>query len=119
MDPTAVPTGNSSSATQAYYQYLYSHYYSAIPADRTQILWNGPIWIAVFAFFLIVFFFFYAYFLKNAHRKSGELYEATSFAGSILERIGPVSIFSWFLIILFTAWSIYYIVVQILHGQIY
>jgi hypothetical protein len=47
------------------------------------------------------------------------MYGASSFGGSILERIGPLSMFSWVVWGLIIAWALYFIVTQILYGQIY
>ena len=114
-----IPSGNTTEAARAYYDYLLSRALAAIPGDRTQILWSGPAWIAFFAVILVLFFFFYALYLNRVHRTKGELYGASSFAGSILERIGPVSLFSWLVWGLIVAWALYFIVAQILNGQIY
>lgn len=114
-----VPSGNTSDLAKAFYNYLFAHALGVIPGDRTQILWTGPFWIAFFAFILILFFFFYSRYLQRVHRKKGELYGASSFAGSILERIGSVALFSklvWTVIVL---WALYFIVTQIMYGQIY
>ena len=114
-----VPTGNTTKAAQDYYNYLYSFYMTSINTDNTKILLTGPTWIAVFAIILILFFFFYAYYLLHVHRKRGELYGASSFAGAILERIGSVSLFTWLISGLIFAAGIYFIVTQIVRGQIY
>lgn len=114
-----VPTGNSSEVAQQYYDHLYAFYINSIPKLRTTILWNGPMWIAIWAFALIVFFFFYAKYLQKVHREEGELYGAASFAGSLLERIGRVAPFSIVVWLTIIGAAIYYIVRQILRGQIY
>lgn len=113
------PSGNTSAAAQDYYQYLFSQHISSLTPDRTHILWSGPIKIAFFAAILILFFFFYTYYFNRVHRQKGELYGAVSFAGSILERIGPVSIFSWMVWIGAIVWAIYYIISHIFNGFIY
>lgn len=113
------PSGNTTEAAQAYYNWLYQQYYSGIPADRTQILWSGPFWVALFATILILFFYFYAYHFQQVHREEGELYGAVSFAGSILERIGSVATFSRVVWSVIVVWGFYYIISQILYGQVY
>lgn len=114
-----VPTGNTSEVAKAYYDHLFAHYIQVIPLDRTQILWSGPFWIAFWALILIVFFFVYSKYLQSVHREEGELYGSASFAGSILERIGRVALFSYIVWAFIIAYGIYYIVVQTLRGQIY
>ena len=114
-----IPSGNDSQHVHQYYDHLQAAYLASIPRDRTQILWSGPFWIAFYAVLLIVFFYIYTRFLLRVHRTKGELYGAASFAGSILERIGPVSVFTWIISAVVTLWAIYFIVTQILYGQIY
>lgn len=118
--PTAVPpSGSDTAAAQAYYNYLYRQYLEAIPAHRTEILWSGPFWIALWAVVLIGFFYLYTRYASYTHRRHGALYGVSSFAGSILERIGPVSRFLrivWAAIVL---WALYFVVTHILFGQIY
>lgn len=114
-----MPTGHDTETAQALYNYLYSQYFQQIPVDRTQILWSGPFWIAFWAFLLTLFFFLYSRYLQSVHRKKGEMYGAASFAGSILERIGEVSVFSWFVTAMLVGVAVYFIVTQILNGFIY
>ncbi|MCB0031502.1 MAG: hypothetical protein KDE28_26510 [Anaerolineales bacterium] len=113
------PSGNTTAEVKAYYDYLFSQYIQQIPANRTQILWSGPLAIAFWAAVLILFFFLYSYYLNRAHRKRGELYGAVSFAGSILERIGPLSAFSWAVWLGVVLAALYFIVTHILYGLVY
>ncbi len=94
-----IPTGHTSEVVQDYYQYLYGRYYGTIPLDRAEGILTSSI-VTVFAWgaILILAFFLLTYSLKHAHRRRGELYEAVSFAGSLLERNGRVSAFTWILI---------------------
>jgi len=118
MPPTA-PSGSSSQAADAYYQWLWAQRLAQNPSERTSILWSGPFWIALWAVILILFFFFYVTYVPRTHRKKGALYGVASFAGSILERIGPPSVFQlvmWFTIFL---WALYYLVTTMIEGQIY
>ena|SRR6056297_378707 len=95
-----IPTGNTSDVVQSYYQYLYGRYYDAITLDRAEgILASSLVTVFAWGAILIVFFFLLAYSLNHAHRRRGELYEAVSFAGSLLERNGRVSAFTWILIV--------------------
>lgn len=113
------PSGNSTEATHAYYNWLYAQYLGSIPAPRTTIYWEGPFFIALWAVVLIGGFFFLAWFGNRTHRSRGELYGVSSFAGSILERIGPISRFSWVVWIATTLWALYYLVSHVLAGQVY
>jgi hypothetical protein len=113
------PSGNTSEAAQAYYQYLYQHRLEAVVAPRVDILWQGPFWIAVFGITLIGFFALYAFSLQQVHRKHGEIYGVVSFAGSLLERIGSVSTFDWFVWTATILWAAYFVVTHIVRGQFY
>ena len=114
-----VPSGNDSQHAKAYYNYLQAAYLNHILGNRTDILWTGPFWIAFFATIMILFFYFYTRKLLSTHREKGEMYGAASFAGSILERIGPVSLFTWLISGVVTLWAIYFIVIHLLFGQLY
>jgi len=111
--------GDTTQAAQAYYQYLWSVFLGSIPPDRTKIDWTGLIFIFLFLFIIGAFFYTYVRYALRAHRKRGELYGVQSFAGSILERLGPVEVFTWFIFISSTLWALYYIVTQIIHGYTY
>ena len=114
------PTGSNPEAVKAYYDWLIQHYINNIPTGRaTEILTSGPLWIGIWALVLILFFYLYSLHLQNVHREKGELYRAASFAGSILERIGPLSLFTWIVSITVFLWGLYFVVVQTIRGQIY
>ncbi len=118
--PTTVPpSGSDSQTVQAYYNYMYSQYLSAIPSHPTDIRWTSVFWIAVWGVVLIGFFFLYTRFSSRAHRTHGGLYGVSSFAGSILERIGPASIFVRVVWIAVVLWTAYFVVTHILFGQVY
>lgn len=113
------PSGNTSAATQAYYTWLYSQYYAQATPDRTQILWSGPFFIALWAVVLIGFFWLYSRYLQRVHREQGELYGVASFGGSILERIGRIAVFSYVVWALITAWGFFYAIRHAVAGQVY
>ena len=114
-----VPAGHTPETVDAYYQYLFANKFREITVIRTSIYWGGPFWIAFWAFLIGGFFFFYSRYVNQAHRKSGELYGASSFAGSIFERIGPVSVLNILLIIVLSLSGIYMIIVMISRGFVY
>ncbi len=113
------PSGNTSQAAQAFYLWLWQQYHASFPLDRTHILWTGPFWIFFWLIMLVGFFFVYARFFNRVHRKKGELYGVMSFAGNILERIGPVGLFTYLFSAAFVIWSIYYMFVFIFNGMVY
>ena len=93
-----IPTGNTTDVVTAYYNYLYTHYYAGIAVNRAEgLLWSSLFLILIWAVVLILSFFLMTYYMYRVHRGEGELYEATSFAGAILERNGKVSVFAWIL----------------------
>ncbi|MDQ6737675.1 MAG: hypothetical protein M3Z30_08245 [Gemmatimonadota bacterium] len=118
MSP-ATPAGSTSAAAHQYYEYLYGQYYMNIPAERTTILWSGPAYVAIWGIVLIGFFFLFAWSFQRVHRTHGELYGVSSFAGSILERIGPASKLTIAVWIAVTLWSLFYAIIQCVHGYIY
>lgn len=113
------PSGNDSAASHGFFEYLYRQYLGGIVTPHTSILWSGPIFIGLWALVLILFFFSYSWYAKRTHREHGELYGISSFAGSILERIGPVSPFSWFVWVLVTLYALYFLVKHMFFGQVY
>lgn len=118
MDP--IPTGNDTEAAQRYFNYLYEQYYQDIPMNRaTEILTSGPVLILFWALVLIVFFLLYARYFNNVHRSHDELYGAASFAGSLLERNGKVSVFTVAVIVFLFAGSLYLAIRDIINGYIY
>ncbi|MGE5224298.1 MAG: hypothetical protein ACM3PY_17820 [Omnitrophica WOR_2 bacterium] len=119
MINNGVPSGNTTEAAHAFYNYLWGNYLASIPAPRTTILWSGPIYVALFVIVLTLFFYLYSRYANRVHRNKGEMYGIMSFAGSILERIGPLSVFEYFIWIVLILWVLYYIVTQIISGYIY
>jgi hypothetical protein len=91
-----IPTGDTTEVVQAYYDYLYSMYYADTIRNRaTGIMWSSPFKIASWGTALVLVFLLLTVSLYYVHRGRDELYEATSFAGSVLERNGKVSLFTW------------------------
>ncbi len=114
-----VPAGNTNDIAHQYYTYLWQVYEASIPAPRTTILWSGPFYIALFVIVLVLFLYLYTKYANRVHRNRGEMYGVMSFAGSILERIGPVSVFSYFIWLVQILWSVNYIIAAIQHSYIY
>ena len=120
MLPYPVPSGSDTETVKAYYDYLLGWHLRHIPEDRaTTLLWSSPEKVLFWFLLLVIVFFLYAYAFNRAHRKSGNLYGATSFAGSLLERNGTVTAFTWFIIIgLFLA-GLYLGIKYVLLGYLY
>lgn len=113
------PSGSSTDAAQAFYNYLYGQYFHMMPVDRTQILWQNPVRIAVWFVVLSGLLFLAARYAVRVHRKRNEIYGATSFAGNILERNGKIAIASWVIWIVITGWALFFIISHALYGQVY
>lgn len=99
-DPTGIPSGSSSQAVEALHKYLFSRYYNEIGLFYTvnradHLLWSSPGKIWAWGISLIILLFLLTYFAYYTHRNHDELYQAASFAGSIVERNGKVSYFTW------------------------
>ncbi len=119
MPPSGVPSGNTSEAVRAYYTWIWTQYHAAIPLVRINMDWTGPLWIFIFAASITIFWWLYVRFAIRVHRKRGELYGVMSFGGVILERIGPVEVFTWVFSLGMIAWCIYLVWSFIFYGMLY
>lgn len=120
MNPFQIPTGNDTAVVKAYYDYLMQYHLGNIPINRaTNILWVSPVKVFAWWLVLVTFFFLYAYFFNRAHRRKGDMYGATSFAGSLLERNGIVTVFTWFVIIGLFLSGLYLGIKYIFEGFLY
>lgn len=114
------PTGSDSEVARAYYDYLFAFYYDQMPDNRaTEIWWAMPRDVYLWLGIMLLVFFLYAYVFLSTHRGQGELHETTSFAGSILERGGKVSAFTWVIIAMLFGLALFYIVWNIKDGYLY
>jgi hypothetical protein len=114
-----MPTGNDAQTAEAYYDYLTAHALQAIPAPRTEILWTGPLWIALFATSLILFFMGYSLWFQHRTLRHDELYGVISFGGTVLERIGAIPLFERFVWGAIVAWALFAMISQALGGLYY
>ena len=113
------PSGSDPASVVAIQNYIYAQYMDRIPLDRTEILWRGPIYEAMFAVTLIAFFAVLAFGLRPAFGNRAALTELTSFAGQLTERAGefrPFSMLCWTVTVVYAS---YFAVSQVLHGVIY
>jgi hypothetical protein len=114
-----MPTGNDAQTAEAYYDYLTAHALQAIPAPRTEILWTGPLWIALFATSLILFFMGYSLWFQHRTLRHDELYGVISFGGTVLERIGAIPLFERVVWGAIVAWALFAMISQALGGLYY
>ncbi|MBF9030960.1 hypothetical protein HKCCE3408_11195 [Rhodobacterales bacterium HKCCE3408] len=111
--------GNDSATAQQVFDNLYAHYLAAIPVERTEILWSGPIYIALYAVVLVVFFWLFAFWLKRTGGSSPRLFELTSFDAILTERIGKIAVFSYVVWAAVVIWAGYFGIKQAVFGLIY
>ena len=114
-----MPTGNDAQTAEAYYDYLLAHSLEAIPAPRTEILWTGPLFMALFAIILILFFMGYSMWFQHRTLRHDELYGVISFGGTILERIGRIPAFEGVVWGVLVIWTLFEMISQALIGLYY
>ena len=114
-----MPTGSDAETAQAYYDLLTAKALQEIPAPRTEILWTGPLWFALFATVLILFFMCYSLWFQHRTLRHDELYGVISFEGRILERIGAIPTFEKVLWAGVVIWSLFLLITQTLGGLYY
>ncbi len=113
------PSENDSAAAQAVYQELYAQYLNAIPFERTEILWSGPIFIAIFAVTLAAFFFLLAFTLRHVNATEDRLLELTDFAGQLTEGVGRLGRFNFYVWGAVVVWAGYFAIKHMLFGMVY
>ncbi|MBD1549606.1 hypothetical protein [Roseibium aggregatum] len=111
--------GNDTAAAQAVFDNLYAHYLQSIPVYRTDILWSGPVYIALYALVLIGGFWLLSFHLSRTGGANPKLYHLTSFEGHLTERVGKLALFSYFAWGTVIAWAAYFAIKQALYGLIY
>lgn len=112
-------SGNDSAAAQAVFDNLYAEYLRSIPVYRTDVLWSGPIYIAIYAIILIVLFWLLSFHLTRTGGASPRLYHLTSFDQQLTERVGSLALFSYVAWATVIAWAAYFGIKQAIYGLIY
>ncbi len=107
------PSGNTSQAAQAVFDHLYAGYLGQIPVYRTEILWSGPIFIAIFSAAITVTVFLIVFGLRPIRNTPTKLHELTSFAGQLTERGARLTLFSATISVLIVIWAAYFAATQI------
>jgi len=111
--------GNDSAAAQAVFDNLYAHYLQSIPVYRIDILWSGPVYIALYSVILIVFFWLLSFWLRRTGGANPRLYRLTSFEGHLTERVGRLALFSYIVWATVIIWAAWFAIKQALYGLIY
>jgi hypothetical protein len=114
-----MPTGSDAQTAEAYYDLLTANALHEIAAPRTDILWTGPLWMALFATILIGFFMCYSLWFQHRTLRHDELYGAISFAGIEFERIGRIPTFEALIWAFVAVWAIFTMVTQAVGGLYY
>lgn len=110
---------NDSAAAHRVFDNLYSHYLTQIQVPRTEILWSGPIYIALYATVLIIFFWLFAFWFKRTGGADPRLYHLTAFNSELSERVGDIALFSYLVWAAVVAWAAYFGIKQAVFGLIY
>jgi ABC-type multidrug transport system permease subunit len=114
---TKVPTGSDDASVQAYYDYLNLEHAGTLKETYHFNWQNFIVTYAVIAAALIsVYFFAFAWYAK---RRSGDLYPVEVFNGVVTERAGPIDAFNYAVWGILGIYMLWYIVIQLIYGQIY
>ncbi len=114
---TRVPTGSDDASVKAYYDYLALEHASSLKETYHFNWQNFIVTYALIAVVLISLYFFA--FAWYARRRSGDLYPVEVFNGLLTERAGPVDAFNYAVWSILGIYMIWYIVLQLIYGQIY
>lgn len=112
-----VPTGSDDASVQAYYDYLNLEHANTLKETYHFNWQNFIVTYAMIAAALISLYFFA--FAWYARRRSGDLYPVEVFNGLLTERAGPVDAFNYAVWGILGIYMIWYIVIQLIYGQIY
>jgi hypothetical protein len=113
----SVPTGSDDASVLAYYDYLNLEHANSLKETYHYNWQNFLVTYALIAAALISLYFFS--FAWYARRRTGDLYPVEVFNGFITERGGPVDPFNWAVWAILGIYMVYYVVIQLLYGQIY
>jgi hypothetical protein len=113
------PSGNDPETVAAIYQHLFAQYMERLPGDRTEILWSGPIYVAIYAVALIGFFFALSSWMRPRTGHRPALPIITSFAGQLTEKVGGLRRFDWLAWLTVTIWGAYFAVKAMIQGVVY
>jgi hypothetical protein len=113
----AVPTGSDDAAVQAYYDYLNLEHSRSL-TETYHYNWENFIttYAVIAAALISLYFFAFAWY---ARRRSLDLYPVEVFNGVITERSGPIDAFNYAVWSILGIYIIWYVVIQLIYGQIY
>ncbi len=114
---SGVPTGSDDASVQAYYDYLNLVHANSLKETYHFSWGNFFITYALIAAVLIALYFFA--FAWYARRRAGDLYPVEVYNGFITERGGPVDAFNYAAWAILGIYMVWYLVIQLIYGQIY
>lgn len=117
MNPTNVPTGNTSEAVQQYYHYLYTRFLSNI-TQNYYIHWDVLLWVLLWVAILAGGFYAYTRYQRTTSADK-EPYPVESYNGYIQETNGPVGTFLKLFYIAMFIWLVAMTISNIIVGQVY
>lgn len=113
-----VPTGDTPTEVNEYYDYLLHIWLERAGGQTFMINWNNIFWVGLWIFILTATFGVYTFWQRytRAHR---EPYPLESYDGHIQEMNGPVGGFLFLIFATVFAWAAILTILRILNGQIY
>ena len=114
---TKVPTGSDDASVSAYYDYLNLEHAGSLKETYHFNWQNFIVTYAMIAAALISLYFFA--FAWYSRRRSEDLYPVEAFNGLLTERAGPIDAFNYAVWSILGIYMIWYIVIQLMYGQIY
>jgi hypothetical protein len=114
---TKVPTGSDDASVRAYYEYLNLEHASSLKETYHFNWQNFMVVYALLAAALVsLYFFAFAWYAK---RRSGDLYPVEVYNGLLTERAGPIDAFNYAVWAILGIYMVWYLVLQLIYGQIY
>jgi hypothetical protein len=114
---TKVPTGSDDASVRAYYDYLNLEHASTLK-ETYHFNWQNfmVVYALIAAALVSLYFFAFAWYAK---RRSGDLYPVEVYNGLLTERAGPIDAFNYAVWAILGIYMVWYLVLQLIYGQIY
>jgi hypothetical protein len=112
-----VPTGSDDLSVQAYYDYLNQQHLMSLK-EAYIYDWQG--FLTTYLLIAVVLIAFYAFvYAWYARRRKADLYPVEVYNGYLTERGGPVDPFNYATWAILGIYMVYYVVIQLIYGQLY
>lgn len=109
-----MPSGDSPTKAQQYYQYLQGHDETHYRAATWHVHWLDLAWLWGFLVALVLVILFWLWQYRTTRQR---IYPIDSFGGYTTELAGPSTLFFILLTVLLTGWAVAMIVGHIVFGQ--